>query len=69
MLFSMKTLLIIPKIIAVENIEEPPKLNNGNGIPVSGIMPRIVNKLMNIWTPKSTNKPESKRFSKLILVL
>jgi len=48
MLFSMKTLLIKPNIIAVENIDDPPRLRSGKGIPVKGIKPRIVNKLINI---------------------
>ena len=43
MLFSMKTLLINPNIIAVENIDDPPRLRSGKGIPVNGIKPRIVN--------------------------
>ncbi len=68
MLFSMKTLLIIPNMIAVENIEEPPRLKSGKGIPVNGINPKIVNKLINICTPRSNNNPESKYFSKLISV-
>ena len=42
MLFSMKTLLINPNIIAVENIDEPPRLNKGNGKPVTGINPMTV---------------------------
>ena len=69
MLFSMKTLLIIPNMIAVENAEEPPRLKSGNGIPVNGIKPKIVNKLINICTPRSISSPESKYFSKLISVL
>ena len=68
MLFSMKTLLINPNIIAVENIDEPPRLKSGKGIPVNGIKPRIVNKFINICTPKRINKPESKYFSNSIWV-
>ena len=68
MLFSMKTLLIIPNMIAVENTEEPPRLKSGKGIPVNGINPKIVNKLINICTPRSNNNPASKYFSKLISV-
>ena len=30
----MKILFVIPNIIAVETIEEPPKLRRGNGKPV-----------------------------------
>ena len=65
----MNTLLIIPNIIAVENIDEPPRLNKGKGMPVKGMNPRIVNKFINICTPRSSNKPESKYFSKFISVL
>ena len=65
----MKTLLIIPNIIAVENTEEPPRLKRGKGMPVKGINPKIVNKFINICTPRSSNKPESKYFSKFISVL
>jgi len=68
MLFSMKTLLIIPNMIAVEKTEEPPRLKSGNGIPVKGINPKIVNKLINICAPRSNNNPASKYFSKLISV-
>ena len=64
----MKTLLINPNIIAVENIDEPPRLKSGNGIPVNGIKPRIVNKFIKICTPKRINKPESKYFSNSIWV-
>ena len=52
MLFSMKTLLINPNIIAVENIDDPPRLKSGKGIPVKGINPRIVNKFINICIPR-----------------
>ena len=45
-LFSIKTLLIKPKIIDVERIDEPPKLNNGNAIPVNGMRPNTVNKFI-----------------------
>ena len=64
----MKTLLINPNIIAVENIDEPPRLKSGKGIPVNGIKPRIVNKFISIWTPNRINKPESKYFSNSIWV-
>ena len=64
----MKTLLINPNIIAVENIDEPPRLKRGKGIPVNGIKPRIVNRFMSICTPKRINKPESKYFSNSIWV-
>ena len=64
----MKTLLINPNIIAVENIDEPPRLKSGKGIPVNGIKPRIVNKFINICTPRRINKPESKYFSNSIWV-
>ena len=64
----MKTLLINPNIIAVENIDEPPRLRSGKGIPVNGIKPRIVNKFISICTPKRINKPESKYFSNSIWV-
>ena len=65
----MKTLLINPNMIAVENTDEPPRLNSGNGIPVNGMKPKIVNKLINIWTPRSINNPASKYFSKTTSVL
>ena len=64
----MKTLLIIPNIIAVENTDEPPRLKRGKGIPVNGINPKIVNKFINICTPRRINKPESRYFSKFISV-
>ena len=64
----MKTLLIKPNIIAVEKIDEPPRLKRGKGIPVNGIKPRIVNKFINICTPKRINKPASKYFSNSIFV-
>ena len=66
MLFSMKTLLINPNIIAVENIDDPPRLKSGKGIPVKGINPRIVNKFINIWTPRRINNPERRYFSNSI---
>ena len=53
----MKTLLINPNIIAVENIDDPPRLRSGKGIPVNGIKPRIVNRFISICTPKRINKP------------
>ena len=64
----MKTLLINPNIIAVENIDDPPRLRSGKGIPVNGIKPRIVNRFISICTPKRINKPESKYFSNSIWV-
>ena len=64
----MKTLLINPNIIAVENIDEPPRLRSGKGIPVNGIKPRIVNKFINICAPRRINKPESRYFSNSISV-
>ena len=66
MLFSMNTLLINPNIIAVENIDDPPRLRSGKGIPVNGIKPRIVNKFINICAPRRINKPESRYFSNSI---
>ena len=65
----MKTLFINPNIIAVENIDEPPRLKSGYGMPVKGINPKMVNKLINICTIRSIDNPESKYFSKLISVL
>ena len=64
----MKTLLIKPNIIAVENIDDPPRLRSGKGIPVKGIKPRIVNKLINIWVAKRNNNPERRYFSNCIWV-
>ncbi len=62
----MNTLLIKPNIIAVENIDDPPRLRSGKGIPVKGIKPRIVNKLINIWVAKRINNPERRYFSNSI---
>jgi hypothetical protein len=39
---------MIPKITAVATIDEPPKLNKGKGIPVTGITPITVDILMKI---------------------
>ena len=64
----MKTLLINPNIIAVENIDDPPRLRSGKGIPVKGINPRIVNKFINICTPRRINNPERRYFSNSIWV-
>ena len=62
----MKTLLINPNIIAVENIDDPPRLKSGKGIPVKGINPRIVNKFINICTPRRINNPDRRYFSNSI---
>ena len=64
----MNTLLINPNIIAVENIDDPPRLRSGKGIPVKGIKPSIVNKFISICTPKRINKPERRYFSNSIWV-
>ena len=48
MLFSINILLVIPKIIAIETIEEPPKLKSGKGRPVTGIIPTTVDIFTNI---------------------
>ena len=64
----MKTLFINPNIIAVENIDDPPRLRSGKGIPVKGIKPRIVNKFINICTPRRINNPERRYFSNSIWV-
>ena len=64
----MNTLLINPNIIAVENIDDPPRLRSGKGIPVKGIKPSIVNKFISIWTPKRINNPERRYFSNSIWV-
>ena len=58
--------LINPNIIAVENIDDPPRLKSGKGIPVKGINPRIVSKFINICTPKRINNPERRYFSNSI---
>ena len=65
MLFSMKTLLIIPNMIAVENTEEPPRLKSGNGIPVNGINPKIVNKLINICLLYTSPSPRDRTRSRM----
>lgn len=64
----MKTLFINPNIIAVENIDDPPRLRSGKGIPVKGIKPRIVNKFINICTPRRIKNPERRYFSNFIWV-
>ena len=64
----MKTLLINPNINAVENIDDPPRLKIGKGIPVKGINPSIVIKFIIICTPKRINNPESRYFSYSIWV-
>lgn len=64
MLFSIKTLLINPKIIEVESIEEPPRLNKGNAIPVRGIRPKTVSKFIIIWADKTIINPDNVNFSK-----
>ena len=64
----MKTLLINPNIIAVENIDDPPRLRSGKGIPVNGIKPRIVDKFIIICTPNRINNPERRYFSYSIWV-
>ena len=64
----MNTLLINPNIIAVENIDDPPRLRSGKGIPVKGIKPSIVNKFIRICTPKRINNPERRYFSNSIWV-
>lgn len=48
MLFSINALLISPNKMEVEITEDPPKLSSGNGIPVNGIIPSTVVKLINI---------------------
>ena len=42
MLFSINILFVIPKITAIETIDDPPKLNKGKGQPVTGIKPTTV---------------------------
>lgn len=55
--------MIRPKIIEVERIDEPPKLNNGNAIPVRGMRPNTVNKFIIIWIDKRIIKPDKIYFS------
>ena len=55
---------MIPKITAVATIDEPPKLNKGKGIPVTGITPITVDMLMKIWNIREAEKPASINFSK-----
>ena len=64
----MKTLLINPNTIAVEKIDDPPRLRSGKGIPVKGIKPRIVNRFISICTPKRINNPDRRYFSNSIWV-
>ena len=64
MLFSINILLVIPKIIAIETIEEPPKLKSGKGKPVTGIIPTTVEIFINIWNKSNEMKPAITNLSK-----
>ena len=48
MLFSINDLLISPNKIELDITDDPPKLSSGNGIPVRGMIPRTVVRLINI---------------------
>jgi len=48
MLFSINDLLISPNKMELEITDDPPKLSSGNGIPVKGMIPRTVVRLINI---------------------
>ena len=64
MLFSINILFVIPKITAIETIDDPPKLNKGNGNPVTGIKPTTVDILIIIWKDSSAIKPAITNLSK-----
>ena len=64
MLFSINILLVIPKIKAIETIEEPPKLKSGKGKPVTGIIPTTVDIFTNIWNKCNEMKPAITNLSK-----
>ena len=64
MLFSINILLVIPKITAIETIEEPPKLKSGKGKPVTGIIPTTVDIFTNIWNKSNEMKPAITNLSK-----
>ena len=60
----MKILFVIPNIIAVETIEEPPRLRRGNGKPVRGSNPVIVEIFTIIWKANKVMKPVMTNLSK-----
>ena len=55
---------MIPKIIAVETIEDPPRLSKGKGNPVNGNKPVIVEIFTIIWKANNVTKPVITNFSK-----
>ena len=54
---------MIPNAAEVAKMEDPPKLNSGNGSPVNGIKPKTVNTFMKIWIKNNIIKPDNKNFS------
>ena len=54
----------MPNIIAVETIEDPPKLSRGKGKPVNGSKPVIVEILTTIWKANNVAKPVITNLSK-----
>ena len=61
----MNILFVIPKIIDIETIDEPPRLNKGNGKPVTGINPMTVEIFIIIWNERSEINPAITNLSKL----
>ena len=64
MLFSINILFVIPKITAIETIDDPPRLNRGKGNPVTGIKPTTVDIFIIIWKDSSAIKPAITNLSK-----
>ena len=64
MLFSINILFVIPKITAIETIDDPPKLNKGKGKPVTGIKPTTVDIFIIIWKDSSAINPAITNLSK-----
>ena len=63
MLFSINDLLISPNKIELEITDDPPKLSSGNGIPVKGMIPKTVVRLINIWIDNIKTTPDNRNFS------
>ena len=54
----------MPKITAIETIDEPPRLKSGKGKPVTGIIPTTVDIFINIWNESNAIKPAITNLSK-----
>lgn len=59
----------MPNTEEIAMIEDPPRLKSGNGSPVSGIKPKTVKTLINIWIKIRIINPDNKYFSKIKLDL